>query len=352
MVVVAFAIFYIVCMALELQKNPKPKRVFLTVSCLFLACLSGLRGLGWPDTEVYVNVFGMTPNIFNYDFGDVPVGYQEKGFYLIGTIVKLFTSNWMIYLLIISLLTFFFLEKGLNELSVYPLIGLCTYVARFMMGRNYMQIRAGLAYAILMIAIVYIYRKDWKRYFLIVFIAWSLHRSAALAVPLYFFCNWFKIDRKWVLIILGASFLVGIFGQGVIHGYVEDNATDLDVVKYTEQGGENDLFESKGMANPMLYYQTLLLLLYTFYEKKIAVRDRYYYVIRTAYLYSTAFLICFCTYKVISARTSSMFATLEFTIVPSLIFMFSKRNRKLAFFLVGIALTAIFYMYQNWGNYA
>lgn len=350
MVVVAFAIFYIVCMALELQQKPKAIHEFLIASCLVLAVMAGLRGLNWPDTEVYVGVFASSPNLFDYDFGDVPVGYQEKGFYLIGTIVKLFTSNATIYLLIISLLTFFFLEKGLRELSVYPLIGLCTYMARFMLGRNYMQIRAGLAYAIIMIAIIYIYRKDWKRYFLLVFIAYTLHRSSAIAIPLYFFCNWFKIDRKWILIILGASFLVGFFGQGVVHGYVEDNATDLDVVKYTEQGGEKDEFVSLGMANPMIYYQVLLLLLYTFFEKRIAIQDRYYYVIRTAYLYSTAFLICFCSYKVISARTSTLFATLEFSIVPSLIYMFNKRNRKIAFVLVGLALTAIFYMYQNQGS--
>ena len=58
-------------------------------------------------------------------------------------------------------------------------------------------------------------------------------------------------------------------------------------------------------------------------------------------------LICFCTYKVLSARTSSMYATLEFAIIPSLIYLFNKKNRMFAFFITGIALTYIFYLYMG-----
>ena len=123
------------------------------------------------------------------------------------------------------------------------------------------------------------------------------------------------------------------FWTRFVHTLVEDNASDLSIgVRYTDAGGEKAQLEGLGMRNPMIYFQCFILLFYTFLEKRLAPLNKYYYIIRNAYLYSTMILICFCTYKVLSARTSSMFATLEFAIIPSLIYMFNKKNRHICIF--------------------
>ena len=288
------------------------------------------------------------PNIFDYSLSDKPYGYREKGFYFLQVVVKTFTDNPTIFLLALSGLTFYILYKDIKQYSIFPLIGLCAYIARFIIGRNFIQIRAGIAYVVLMLSIKYIYEKDWKRYFLIVFIAWTLHRSCIVAVPLYFVCNWINVKKWHIYVALVFSFLVGIFGQGFVHSIVEDNASDLSIGnRYIDAGGERRQLEGLGMRNPMIYFQCFILLTYTFLEERLAPLNKYYYVIRNAYLYSTMILICFCTYKVLSARTSSMYATMEFAIIPSLIYLFNKKNRMLAFFITGIALTYIFYMYMG-----
>lgn len=330
-------------------KGGKNRDTMLVASCVVLALLAGFRGLDWPDTGVYVWSFQLhTPSLFDFSFSDKPYGYSERGFYYLQVFVKTITDNYTVFFLAVSAITFFFLYKDFKQYSIFPLVGLCAYIARFLLGRNFIQIRAGLAYAILMLSIKYILEKDWKRYFLIVFIAWLFHRSAILAIPLYFICNWVKVKKWHVIAALAFSFIIGIWGQGLTHSLVEDNATDLNIgLRYTDAGGETKQLEGLGMRNPMIYFQCFILLAYTFLEKRLAPINKYYYILRNAYLYSTMILICFCTYKVLSARTSSMFATLEFAIIPSLIYMFNKRNRQFAFFVTGIALTAIFYMYSN-----
>lgn len=327
-------------------KGGKNRDTMLVLACIVLATLAGFRGLDWPDTGVYVWSFtDHTPSIFDFSFSDTPYGYNEKGFYLLQVLVRTITDNYTIFFLVVSAFTFYFLYKDFKHYSIFPLIGLFAYIARFY-GRSFIQIRAGLAYAILMLSIKYIYEKDWKRYFLIVFIAWLFHRSCIVAIPLYFVCNWIHVKKWHVYTALVFSFLIGIFGQDFVHTIVEDNASDLNVgVRYTDAGGEKIQLEGLGMRNPMIYFQCFILLSYTLLEKRLAPLNKYYYVIRNAYLYSVMILICFCTYKVLSARTSSMFATLEFTIIPSLIYMFNKRNRSFAFFAAGIILTTIFYMY-------
>lgn len=346
--VIIFFIFFFVSVGLEIQGNKRNRDIMLIIACFVLAVGVGFRNIYyWPDAFVYALSFmEHTPTIDSFSFTDKPFGYGEKGMYFIQSIIKTFIDNVTIYFLVISILSFFFLYKNLKQYSIFPLIGLCAYISRFLIGRNFIQMRAGLAYVILLLSIKYIYEKDWKKYFFIVFIAWTIHRSCIIAVPLYFICNWINVKKWHIIIALAFSFLVGIFGQGFVHTIVEDNASDLSIGnRYIDAGGEKHQLVGLGMRNPMIYFQCFILLSYTFLEKRLAPLNKYYYVIRNAYLYSAMILICFCTYKVLSARTSSLYATLEFAIIPSLIYMFNKKNRLFAFIITGIFLTAIFYLY-------
>lgn len=340
-----FALFYVFCVLLEQTNNNKNKTSFLIIACFVFALIAGLRSIYWPDTIVYVYTFDNSPNIFELTSKDEPQGYSEKGFWAIGLITKLFTDNYQIYLCVVSFIIFYYIYKDLKLYSIYPLIGLCTYISRFYYGRNFMQIRAGVCYAILLLGVKYLQERNWKKYFLIVFIAWLFHRSAIAAIPLYFICSFIKLKPKHIIIALIGAFIVGIAGQGLVHNFIEDNASDLTIgTRYTYAGGEQRQLHGSGILNPMIYFQTFVLLAYTFLEKRIAPLSKYYYSMRDAYLYSTLILICFCSYKVLSARTSTMFATMEIGIIPSIIYLFNKRNRTFAFLALGIVIVAIFYM--------
>ena len=69
-------------------------------------------------------------------------------------------------------------------------------------------------------------------------------------------------------------------------------------------------------------------------------------MIRDGYFYSTLILICFCSFTALSGRTSSQFATLEFAIIPSLVYMFEKKERGYALIFMAIALLGIMYIYM------
>lgn len=346
--VIVFFIFFFVAVTLELQGKKKNRDTMLILACIVLAVGIGFRDIYfWPDTLVYAYSFMYhTPDITDFSFTTKPYGYSEVGFYLLQVISKTVIDNVTVFFLVISIITFYFLYKDFKQYSIFPLIGLCVYIARFIIGRNFIQIRAGLAYAILMLSIKYIYERNWKRYFLIVFIAWFFHRSCIVAIPLYFVCNWIHVKKWHVYAALVFSFLVGIFGQEFVHTLVEDNASDLSIgERYTDAGGETKQLVGLGLKNPMIYFQCFILLTYTLLEERLAPLNKYYYILRNAYLYSTMILISFCSYKVLSARTASMYATLEFVIIPSLIFMFNKKNRYFAFIATGLILTVIFNMY-------
>lgn len=335
--------FYIVLYLFALYAEglqPRFKRYWLMAICLVLAFLAGTRDSSWPDTEVYISSFlDYTPTISELTQYSQPFGYGEMGFYYIGVVVKTFTSNVTVYLLIVALLSFFFLYKAFDKYCLYPIFGVCAYISRFYLARNFIQIRAGLSYAIILIAVQYITKRDWKRYFAWVFVAYLFHHSALIAVPLYFLCM-LDLKKKHIVMGLGMAFVIAAFFSNVVRSMVADNASDLSVDTYVTEEYQRDW----GLANPMIYFQAFLLLVYTFTEDRMRLTTTHYIAIRNAYFYSTLLLIVLSCYTALSGRVSSMFATLEMVIIPSIANSFLKKDRWIAYLGMGAALTAIFYL--------
>ena len=346
--------FYVLLLVLSLVGETfsyKNKIRLLVLFCVVLAWGAGTR-VDWPDQGAYrMSFLDYTPTIFEWSLSDVPFAYREKGFFFLGVLCKTFTTNDIIYFSVISVITFYFLFKDLRLYSVaYPLIGLCVYVARFFTGRNLMQIRAGLCYAILLLCVQYVAKRDWKRYFLFVFIAYFFHSSALIAVPLYFI-PYMRLNKIRIVLLLALAFLITLFFTPFLQSFIVDTGTDLteSISGLDSYLTETEQARAMGLRNPMIYFQTVLLLLYTFNEKRFR-KNLYYYLIRDAYFYSTFVLITFSMFYVLSARTSTLFATFEFVIIPSMIDVLGKKQKIVAFVGVALILTAI--MAMNLGRRA
>lgn len=341
MFIYIFGFSYFLAIIME-QSSAKTKIFVLQSLCFVLAVLAGIRDpYQWADAPVYyIGFTEYTNDLFNFSFYDVPYGYLEKGFYMIGVIVKTFTNNGTAYFMVLSLISFLLLYRLLRKYCFFPLLGLSVYVARFMFARHYVQIRAGLAYLIVLYAIKYVKEQNWKMYFGMVFIAYLFHRSAVIAIPLYFL-GMIRFTKWHILFGIAVAFILGAFFQDQLKTIVSDNASDLDVYSYTVG---KEVEEAKGLRNPMIYYQTIILLVYTFGEKKLKLSSNYYYTIRDGYFISTFILIAFSMFLGLSGRTSSLFATLEIVIIPSIIHLFRKRNKMFAYLGIGVILTIVFYV--------
>lgn len=339
--IVAYIFFYLFALLAE-QLKEIDKRNVLIMTCVVLAMLAGFRDPSqWADTSVYVGSFlNYTKPIYEWTQTDEPNGYSEYGFYFLGVIFKTFSSNATAYLTFIAALSFIFMYKNFRRYCYYPLFGVCAYIARFYTARNLVQIRAGLSYAIILWAVQYITRKDWKRYFLWVFIAYQFHHSAILAVPLYFLCM-IRIKRWHILVGIIIAFIIGGVFTESVRTLIADYVNDLDTATtYITEEYQREW----GLTNPVIYFQLAVLYLYTQNEEVLKYTSEDYYTMRTAYFYSTFMLISLSMYTALSGRTSSMFSTLEMAIIPSIINTFYKNARWIAYMGMGIVFAAIFYM--------
>lgn len=339
--VIAYIFFYVFALFIEESKT-KTKYQVLMITCVVLALMAGFRDIyRWADTIVYVISFSdHTRPLGEWTSADKPFGYSEYGFYFLGVLFKSISSNATGYLLFIASITFVFMYKDFKRYCYYPLFGVCAYVSRFYLARNFIQIRAGLSYAVVLWAVQYITKRDWKRYFFWVFIAYQFHVSAILAVPLYFLCL-IRIKKWHIVVGIIIAFILGGVFTGQIRALVADYASDINVTTYVTKGFQRE----QGLLNPMIYFQLLVLSIYTFNEKVLRNTSEDYYTIRTAYFYSTFILITLSMYTALSGRTSSMYSTLEMAIIPTVINTFLKKNRMVAYIGLGVALTIIFSMY-------
>lgn len=336
--VILYILFYLFALAAE-QLKGNDKKYVLMVVCVVMTLLAGMRDYTWPDTIVYVMSFeDYTKPLYEWSQIDEPFGYSEYGFYFLGVIFKTFSSNTTAYLTFIAALTFIFMYKDFKRYCYYPLFGVAAYISRFYLARNFIQIRAGLSYAIVLWAVQYISKRDWKRYFLWIFIAYQFHESAILAVPLYFLCM-INIKKWHIWTGIAIAFILGGVFTGFMRGLVAEYASDI-ASTYVQDEYQREW----GLLNPVIYFQLAVLYLYTQNEEVLKNTSEDYYTMRTAYFYSTFILISVSMYTALSGRTSSMFSTLEMAIIPAILNTFSKRNRFIGFIGLGIVLTAIFYM--------
>lgn len=307
-----FLVIFVACFCATTWKIKLRSQEQIFVSILVLLTLFiGLRSLKWPDTEVYVMAFVNSPDIIHIFQGE-PYGYAEYGYYAICCFIKTFTDSWRVYLMMMAALSMWLLYKNLKEYSIVPIMGLADYIGRFLLNRDMVQMRSSLVILIIMWATKYAYERKPIQYFLFVLLGYQFHHMALIAVPFYFianvkFKNWMVIAGLLVALVLSQTI------AGSIESYVDHYSQDLQYTTYTTEEYKD---EALGLRNPMIYFQTVILLLYCFCRKRLHKSIEYYEVFKSGYFYSTLILILFCNYTALSGRTSTMFATMEAFVLP------------------------------------
>lgn len=335
----AFALFYVACTLLSYAKVKWQDRFLMMVLCIF-TILIGIRK-GWPDQNVYAIAFKEAPLPWEIDWSGEFYGYVEHGYLLLASIVKLVYNNTTFYFLVMGGLSMFLLYKGLKKYCAIPLLGLCDYVGRFMLNRDFQQMRSSLAILLMVWGIVLIRKKKMWQYLLLILACYQIHNMAILGLPLYFMClmKW----KRWHIILgVALAFVFSLTITDSISSMVDAYSSDLHYSSYTISETNE---AAKGLRNPMIYFQLAILFTFMFMESKLEIKSAYYFVFRTGYFYSTLFLILFCNYEALSGRTSTMYATLEMFIIPLICNNLPKKKRTV--FYVGCGVVFLYFFHSK-----
>lgn len=187
-------------------KSQSFKNLVLFFLTVLLILFSGLRWETGTDWESYKELFDSLEldwtfllNVYSFDLGYV----------ILNALIKFFTSNYSIFLLIdsiiaISLVYVFLKKKSQNPLISFFVFYNAFFVAQFM-GSNRRMISLGAGLFLL----YYVYNHNFKKYSIWQLIAFLFHRSSIL-LAIAWFVPKKRFSSSKIFIILGLSIIIGI----------------------------------------------------------------------------------------------------------------------------------------------
>lgn len=328
-----YPIIFFVMLSFSVADFGRKKKIELLYFAIsFLILFVGFRDSCGVDSQNYIDYFNnFTDSITNWQGKEKQ--YKEFGFYYLSVIIKTIWNNIDFYFLIIAWATLGIYLKTIKKWSLYPILSLCVYYARFMILREMNQIRAGLAISIILFSLFYLVNGDRRKYVFGVLIASCFHVSSIIAIGMIWFYKQHLTVRKTCYILLGA-----MIGGVVISSLLKSLLIALGgMIALTYINTFN-----LGLMNPVVLFQIMICLLYVYFGPVIGRSQKGYEVIRNAYVYSTIILMLTSGLGVIGGRLATIFATCEIFILPS--FIKVVRPRAVGYIAVLIAITALFWM--------
>lgn len=342
---ILLTLFFILCVIISGYGRRKQME-FLVFSLVVYTLLITFRDASvWSDTRGYMTSFKFyTKNLYDFSFHDTIVGYTERGFYMIGVVVKTFTRNERVYLFVVAAISMVMLFTDLRRYAVYPLMALCLYMARFGFGRHFVQIRAGLAILMVIAGMRYVTNRQLWHYLAVVVTASFFHASALIALPAYFL-NSIALRKKHVVIILVVTWIMASVNATYIRKHVTRWSVQTEMAQSYTNMKNTQKSVGRGLHNPMLIYQSTLLLLLTFSEGRVRNQTPHYITLRNGYLYSTVWLILLSEFHVLSARGSTITATYECFFLP--LFFGAARGNERIISVIALYLYAVIWLTIN-----
>ena len=211
--------FYLICFGilcalavLNVQMHDKlGSQILSGLSALMLIGIACLRYETGGDWDSYTELFGMYPPFSRLIGRPVELLEQqtEEGFTLLCALVKSLGGTVQHLFFVVTTINITLITSALRKYTKYPVVGLLCYYGILYFNLEMIYIRQATAVALCFFALQYLRSHEIWKYMLVIVLACTFHRVAALMIPLYFF-----LDRKlpeWVYLTvvgLGAALML------------------------------------------------------------------------------------------------------------------------------------------------
>lgn len=212
-----YLVFIVLCIlwiAHTLTHSEKNKPLLFmaagTVLVVFFCTQSGEVG---ADTKQYVSRYTWIANEASF-FELLSFGW-EQGYVLLNKLLSLLSREPRMLLVGMSFLILFPFFRWFHAESSVPMLSLICFVALGFWDMSMYIYRQWCAMALLTFSYRYIRKRQFKLFLILVVVAMFFHRTAAVALPLYFLYG-LKLDKRLLMIAAGLSVLLGISGKPIL----------------------------------------------------------------------------------------------------------------------------------------
>lgn len=308
----------------------KPNKYFALLAMTTLVLVSGLRN-NVGDTYFYMHSYEHFPVKwseidFNGDFG----------FNILQMLLQQFTNNPQILLFTTALFTNVLIVSTLYQHSRLFEISLYVYITLGYYLTSMNGIRQYLAAAILFAATRFIIECDWKRYFLVVIFAATIHQTALIMIPIYYIVRLRAWSKMTFVLLMGAVVIIIGFNEfmSILFTAIED--TKYAGYQEFQEGGAN-IIRVAVSAVPVL-------LAYVGKERLKEIMPNSNIIVNMSIMSLIFMLIS--TQNWIFARFSIYFGLYSLILVAWIIKIFRMKDQKLIYFSI-LLFYFIYFLFEH-----
>ena len=213
--------FYLICFGilfvlavLNVQMHDKLSTQILNgLAALMLIGIAGLRYETGGDWDTYTTLFNNFPS-FSRLIGrpaELLEQQTEEGFTLLCALVKSLGGTVQHLFFVVSFINITLIACAARKYTKYPVVALLCYYGILYFNLEMIYIRQATAVALCFFALQYIPKKQIIPYMVIVLLACTFHRVAALMIPLYFVLN-IKLPSWAYLAVVGIGAVIMLAG--------------------------------------------------------------------------------------------------------------------------------------------
>lgn len=273
---------------------------------VLLSLFAGLR-YNSPDYRNYRFMFETLadPHIVHADVVGVA---SDPGYLLLNKIVASFTSSYWVLFLVVAALSVCVNLSSYKKYTPYVFTAILFYFVHTYVGREMMQIRAGLACAVCLYSVRFIIdRKKWH-FLAAVLVAASFHLVAICFLGSYVLCRVDIPYKVWKYILVGCIAVGCLYPLGRVIKMIPAMEMLERVQTYNswdEYNGDLGVF-----TNPTVLKELFVLGICMRFSGALS-RFRGFKVFFDLYAFSLCWLILFHDYSIFAARIATLFSITE-----------------------------------------
>lgn len=308
----------------------KKKNLFYVSLSIILILIAGFRAIGWAnDTFNYYRMVVLQDEML--------LKYKEIALKLIIFLNTLiFSSNFNTFLLIFAILGVSIKIYALVRLSPLPLLSIMLYLLSYYWLHEYIQIRAGVATGIFLLATKDLAINNIKGYFFKTFLALMFHWSSIIMIPLYFLT---RFKRLVIYTFLPAiSILLYLIGFTIYPLTIYLNEFYIYHI-YAGYKDDINVFNLISLSYILIFY--IVTLVFFLRKRTVGKYEITLYKIVSVGI-ATFFIVSTLNSPVVSFRLLEYFMVVLLILIPYLI---TKFKQKLLLSFLAIAYYAVFCYY-------
>lgn len=339
-------IFYLVSFTLSslliyfaqfFRKKIKPIYILLVILGLSIPfVISGFRyGVG-TDFFNYLGIYFRNINVSFKDY--ITDGNYELGFFLIMKVASFFNNDQLIFVISsFIILIFIYLSIEDNRENSSILLSYLIYIFVFF-PISFNIIRQSIAISIILFAYKYIFKKDFKRFLILVTFASLFHITALLVIPVYFLFNYGDNTHKKPKKIYRSIFIIFVLVVSIFYEEFINILSNLKVfARYDIYAAEIEF----GLNREFILKFLIFIVIMIFFRKKlikINMRNEFY-----IYALIIDLIITYIGFfNPFVKRIALYFSVTSIFLLPSLLNIFKNRIEK---FVAGWLLLIYAYGY-------